>query len=237
MLFCLLKSKKGFTIVELIIVVTVLSILTAVAVPLFSSAYTIKMVEDCDNQCIVIQSQVEEVMAGMIDNGRMQSRINFAKVSSAHKTKYPGDGVTGNADDEYEGKECFELVYDDPEDPDGDKAFTIGDIRGGYFDEDAWNSQTDAFKRENGNYDEYNMEKYDLGCTVGYYLKKQRLEDVKFYTGLFNEEIPICPFAEDDPNKYHYYILWDEPPEGSEENAKGQVVVLCSCPECNDIED
>ncbi len=219
MLYSFLRSKKGYSFVEVLIVVIVLGILVAVGVPVFTSGYNTQAKKDCNNQRVVISSLVKEAMSGMIDNGRMQEKINFAKLQSDHKTTYSGDGVTGNGDDDFVGKECFVLIED--QGIPGKIAFTIGDLRGGYFGQNEWNST--GMPTKHGSYDPYNDEKYDLGCYEGYYLKKERLKDNKFFWYLTNEEIPVCPFA-DSKNDYHYYIFEDG-------------TVLCDCPECNDIED
>ena len=210
MLYSFLRSKKGYTFVEVLIVVTVLGILVAVGVPIFSSGIKSQRIKDCNNQRVVVQSLVQEVMVGMVDNGRAQDEIDFDKVPGAHKTTYPGDGVTGNGDDLYNGASCFVLVSDN------DSAFTIGDIRGGY---------RDVTKPECGD----DADGYRIGCEkYGNYLKKERLKDNKFFWYLTNEEIPVCPFADyensDTNDDYHYYILADG-------------TVLCNCPECNNVED
>ena len=217
MLSSILKSKKGYTFSELMTVIVILAILTAVAVPLFSSAHKSQMRNDCKNQCDVISAQVKQAMAGMIDNGAAQYKraegsleplkelgtwIDFSKVQADHKALYEADEVTGNADDEYDGKECFVLIKD--QDIPGKIAFTISDLRGGYRPS--------------------NIIDYNEGCKQGYYLKKKRLNEptpIAFYNYLANAEIPICPFADDDnPENYYYYIFED----GS---------VICSCPECH----
>ncbi|MBO5896713.1 MAG: prepilin-type N-terminal cleavage/methylation domain-containing protein [Clostridia bacterium] len=210
MLYSFLRSKKGYTFVEVLIVVIVLGILTAVGVPVFTSGYKAQAKKDCNNQRVVVKSLVQEVMTGMIDNGRSQKFIDFAKVPEAHKTTYTGDGVTGNGDDSYVGESCFILVTDE------DAAFTIGDVRGGYRDKTKPNcgDDTDGYKN---------------GCEIyGNYLKKERLKDNKFFWYLTNEEIPVCPFADyensETTDDYHYYIFNDG-------------TVLCDCPDCNDIDD
>lgn len=224
MLYKFLRSEKGYTFVEVMIVVVVLGILVAVGVPIFSAGIKSQKIKDCNNQRVVVQSLVQEAMSGMIDNGRMQEKINFAKVQSDHKSTYTGDGVTGNADDDFVGKECFVLIED--QGIPGKIAFTISDIRGGYFGQNEWNST--GMQNKHGQYDPYNEEKYDLGCFEGYYLKKERLKDNKFFWYLTNEEIPVCPFADyensETKDDYHYYIFEDG-------------TVLCDCPECNEIED
>lgn len=214
MLYSFLRSKKGYTFVEVLIVVTVLSILVAVGVPIFSSGIKSQKIKDCNNQRVVVQSLVQEVMVGMIDNGRAQTEIKFdaGHIKEGFATKvitYAGDSVNGNGDDEYVGKPCFILT-------DGENAFTIGDIRGGYRDKNQPNCGDDA-------------EGYRNGCDIyGNYLKKERLKDNKFFWYLTNEEIPVCPFADYEneaiTDDYHYYIFEDG-------------TVICDCPECNEIED
>ena len=214
MLYSFLCSKKGYTFVEVLIVVTVLGILVAVGVPIFSSGMKSQRIKDCNNQRVVVQSLVQEVMVGMVDNGRAQEEIKFdnAHIKDGFNEKvveYAGDGVNGNSDDSFVGKFCFIL-------DDGENAFTIGDIRGGY---------RDTTKPECGD----DADGYRIGCEkYANYLKKERLKDDKFFWYLTNEELPVCPFADyensDTNDDYHYYIFADG-------------TVLCNCPECNNVED
>ena len=215
MLFKLFTSQKGYTVVEVLTVVIILSILTAVAVPLFHSGYESEGKKDCKSQCVVIEALVKEAMTGMLDSGSKQYKrnadgtlvvpkvaaIDFSRVQSDHKTKYVADDIQDNADDVYNGQECFVLIKDQA--IPGKIAFTMSDLRGGY--------------RPNPKQD------YRVGCEQGYYLKKKKLETVPFYTYLANSEIPICPFADSTkPDKdYHYYIFADG-------------TVLCSCPDCHE---
>ena len=212
MFFKIMNSKQGITLVEMMIVVLVLGILTAIGVPVFVSGYREQARKDCLNQCTVIEALVKEAMYGMIDNGMAQYKrdsalnpiepktvwIDFSKVQSDHKTTYTADGVDGNSDDSYDGKECFVLIED--QDIPGKIAFTLGDLRGGY--------------RSNRN------QEYSEGCKTGTYLKKEKLKDIKFYKYLANQEIPVCPFSDED-NEYFYYIFEDG-------------TVICSCPECHE---
>lgn len=208
MLYSFLRSKKGYSFVEVLIVVIILGILVAVGVPVFTAGYRAQAIKDCNNQKTVISSLFSEAMTGMMDSGRPQDKVDFSKVQSDHRTTYPGDGVDGTADDDYVGKDCFVLIQD--QDIPGKIAFTIGDIRGGYRDLNTYPDDSDGYK---------------AGCDAGYYLKKKALKDEKFYWHLSNEEIPVCPFADLDNNKtnddYRYYIFEDG-------------TVMCSCPHCNE---
>ncbi len=203
MFFRIFKSRKGYTMVEILVVVVVLGILTAVAVPVFAVSLDSQRKKDCKSQATVINAAVEEAMYGMFDNGKRQPKIDFSKVSQGdHKTKYTADEIEGNGDDQYDGKECFVLGLDQA--VPGVIAFTLGDLRGGY--------RADKFAD------------YDTGFDQGHYLKKEKLKNVKFYQYLVNQEIPVCPFADfddnDKTNDYLYYIFEDG-------------TVLCSCPKCH----
>ena len=236
MLYRFLLSKKGYSFVEVLIVVVILGILVAVGVPIFVSGYRAQAVKDCNNQKTIISTLFGEVTAGMMDSGKTQSKVDFSRVPSGRKTTYPGDGVNGNKDDAYVGKSCF-LLTDDP-----NAAFTIGDIRGGYFGKDQWNQarnnenypggfgykypewpsgepESEAFENSVATY------KYELGCEYGYYLKKKAMENEIFYLHFTNEEIPVCPFADFDNSSttddYRYYIFEDG-------------TVFCTCPHCNE---
>lgn len=182
-----LTSKKGYTFVEVLIVVLVLGILVAIGVPIFTGGIKMQKVKDCNNQKVVIKSTFQEAMTGMMDNGKSQPKIYFNKIQADHKTTYPGDGKTGNNDDAFVGKECFVLIED--QEISGKLAFTLGDLRGGYRDINV-------------------APEYNDGCQYGTFLKKKKLKDVKFYSYLANYEIPVCPF-EDDDHDYHYYIFED----------------------------
>lgn len=218
MLKRLLKSKVGFTLVELLLVVSLLAILTAVAIPVFNAGLEIQKRKDCKNNCVVIEAAIQQVMSGMVDNGRKQDKMDFSQVAENRKTTY-------------NGKDCLILKYDNKIYNDyGDKyTFTIGDIRGGYFGQEQWNAHPELTKSY-GPYDEYNVDKYDIGCDYGYYLKKNRYKDNQFYYQLANEEIPVCPCAnyENDKDKiyddnYCYLVFEDG-------------TVMCNCPHCSEAE-
>lgn len=217
MLYRFFLSRKGFTLVELLIVITVLGILVAIAVPAFSAGLKKQRQDDCRNQRLVIETAVQQAMYGMIDNGRRQEKIYFEDLQSDHYCQYPGDGVAGNADDAFVGQNCFVIWYNKI-DSTNQLVFTLGDLRGGYRDLNRYEEYKDGcdydpVQRPNGPRN---------------YLKKQRLAADPIYIYFDNQEIPVCPFVEEEYSRttapqYLYYVMAD-----------GKV--LCTCPECNEVD-
>ncbi len=66
-MFEFLKSKKGFTLVELMIVVVIMAILVAVAVPVFSAVTKNARIKTCAANRREIVSQVNGLLMGNID--------------------------------------------------------------------------------------------------------------------------------------------------------------------------
>ncbi len=169
-----LKTKKGFTLVEIMVVIIIISILVGVAIPVFNNISKNRKIDDCFTNREMISFAVKEAMNGMLDNGKKQDIILMGLADASHVQISPTEAEGFPA--EYAGKKCFVLTYDDA------LAFTLGDIRGGYRV----------------------VSDYDIGCERGNYLKRADLADVKFYTYLANKEIPKCAFETDTEDYYYY---------------------------------
>ena len=68
-----LRSKKGFTIMELFTCIIVLGILCAVAVPIYSGVTKKHKVNECRMNCQMMETVIGEVVSGMVDNGKKQN--------------------------------------------------------------------------------------------------------------------------------------------------------------------
>ncbi len=249
MLYKFFLSKKGFTLTEIMIVFTILSILTAVAVPIMGTLLHKQKINDCKNQREAISAVVIQTTSGMIDNGKKQPAILFNNLQSDHYTAYPGDGVNGNMDDAYVGQPCF-ILWSEKVDTVKDSAdvphtinqlpVSIGDIRGKHRDEiqSTWtqypNYGRTAYSYNDGcAYDAEYAAKHQEEKTprtnpaATCFLKKKALKNTPLYNFMDNYEVPVCPFVDDytskDEPEYFYYIFAD-------------ATVLCSCPDCNEAD-
>lgn len=175
----ILNNKKGFSLVEIMIVVVILGILVAVAIPVYNGISKSRKIDDCFMNREMISFVVQEAMNGMLDNGKKQDIIRMDLANAKHITISPDNFPEG-----YASKKCFKLTYDE------ETAFTLGDVRGGYRDKTAYPD-------------------YDKGCEQGNYLKRDNLKGVKMYTKLANGEIPQCKFNEDSDVEYYYYVFPD----------------------------
>lgn len=115
------KSKKGFSLIELMTVVAIMAILVAVAVPVYTGVSKQKRLDECTAHRIAISTVVQEAMVGMIDNGKKQDLIEMEYADPAHVVFSPSDFPEG-----YANVKCFLLTSDEL------SAFTLGDVRGGY---------------------------------------------------------------------------------------------------------
>ncbi len=174
-----LKDKKGFSLAEIMIVVVIMGILVAVAVPIYQGISESRRVDDCFMNREMVSAVVKEAMNGMIDNGKKQPEIDMTS-SAVAGFVVPNSPSSFPAP--YAGVPCLVLS-----DTTSAKAVTLGAIRGGY--------------RTSGDYDD--------GCNAGNYLKRSDLSSVKLYTKLANQEIPQCAFEETDNVDYTYYIFSD----------------------------
>lgn len=66
-MFKFMKSKKGFTLVELMIVVVIMAILVAVAVPIFSAVTKNARIKTCEANRREIVSQLNNYAMGAVD--------------------------------------------------------------------------------------------------------------------------------------------------------------------------
>ena len=81
-MFKFMKSKKGFTLVELMIVVVIMAILVAVAVPIFSAVTKNARIKTCEANRREIVSQLNNYAMGSVD-GEQHSYTSGADITIA----------------------------------------------------------------------------------------------------------------------------------------------------------
>ncbi len=84
-MFKFLKNKKGFTLVELMIVVVIMAILVAVAVPIFSAVTENARVKTCLANRREIVAQMNQFTMGAITGSEIVSAMSFEITSDGDK--------------------------------------------------------------------------------------------------------------------------------------------------------
>ena len=85
-MFKFMKSKKGFTLVELMIVVVIMAILVAVAVPIFSAVTENARKKTCAGNRREIVAQVNNYLMGSVDGvQRTEVTAEYEIVSNGKK--------------------------------------------------------------------------------------------------------------------------------------------------------
>ena len=91
-MFKFMKSKKGFTLVELMIVVVIMAILVAVAVPIFSAVTKNAQRKTCDANRREIVAQVSNYCMGGGDDGTLVTTAGEFQIKSDGKKGAVVDG-------------------------------------------------------------------------------------------------------------------------------------------------
>jgi prepilin-type N-terminal cleavage/methylation domain-containing protein len=92
-MFKLLKSKKGFTLVELMIVVVIMAILVAVAVPIFSAVTSNARKKTCAANQREIQSQFNNADMGGILSFTDGEEFTLTTVGKGDSGTWGGDAT------------------------------------------------------------------------------------------------------------------------------------------------
>ena len=89
-MFKFMKSKKGFSLVELMIVVVIMAILVAVAVPIFNSVTGSSRAKTCiDNQRSIISTLNNALLSKTVKSGNGGNEMTFYVVN-LKEAKYKG---------------------------------------------------------------------------------------------------------------------------------------------------
>ena len=93
-MFKCIKNKKGFTLVELMIVVVIMAILVAVAVPIFSAVTKNARIKTCAANRREIVSQVNGFLMGNIDGKQHTAAGSYTVTSDGSKGTVTADDST-----------------------------------------------------------------------------------------------------------------------------------------------
>jgi prepilin-type N-terminal cleavage/methylation domain-containing protein len=92
-MFKLLKSKKGFTLVELMIVVVIMAILVAVAVPIFSAVTSNARKKTCAANQREIQSQISNAEMSDVFSIDADGTLTLKTDANGDPQDWEGDAV------------------------------------------------------------------------------------------------------------------------------------------------
>lgn len=115
-----LSAEKGFTLIELMIVIAVIGILAAIALPRFGSVKSTANQARAESEMKNIQTALEMYYSkheAYPDTG--EELQNIEGIDSSVITKYSGGGSNGSgytpADDNGDGYQSYDWVYDNGE--------------------------------------------------------------------------------------------------------------------------
>ncbi len=111
-MFKFMKSKKGFSLVELMIVVVIMAILVAVAVPIFNSVTGNSRAKTCiDNQRSIISTLNNALLEKTLANGKV---FIFDVTNSAEGVRDYTINVTGTTQNDFLSKATIQGLFQTP---------------------------------------------------------------------------------------------------------------------------
>lgn len=109
------KNKKGFTLVELMIVVVIMAILVAVAVPIFNAVTRNAKIKTCNANARTLSGQINTIVLNEIGGGTDDKQVVSAQVLTADlaiSTLLGKASATGTFKDYLQGGEMPECPVD-----------------------------------------------------------------------------------------------------------------------------